>query len=141
MRPLLPAALALSTVLLLLQPAGAQMSDADRARRWFLEHDRDRDGYVTLDEVMKYEAKLFNRMDREGTGRLREDEYCAGIPPANTVELDRCHTRFARIDANGDNYITLDEIQEFYRKVLDAADQNQDGRVSLDEWMAATQGQ
>ena len=133
--------LALAALLCLLQPARAQASDADRAKQWFLQHDRDHDGYITLEEVMGYEEKLFKRMDQEGTGRLREDQYCAGIPSTNSVEIDRCHARFNKIDANGDAYITLDEIQDFYRIVLQTADQDQDGKVTLAEFMAATVGQ
>jgi Ca2+-binding EF-hand superfamily protein len=146
MRPIALLAPALAALFLLTQPvlsvrpASAQMTDADRAKRWFLEHDRDRDGYLTIDEVMGYEAKLFRRMDSAGTGRLREDQYCAGVPTTNTAELDRCHTRFAKIDADGDAYITLQEIQAYEQGFLQAADQNQDGKVSLDEFLAATQG-
>jgi len=140
MRKLLMVVLYLATVLVNILPAAAQMSDADRAKRWFVEHDRDHDGYITLDEVMGYETKLFNRMDSERAGRLREDQYCAGIPGSNSVELDRCHKRFAHIDANGDGYIDLDEIRDFYRLVLQTADQNGDGKITLEEWLAATAG-
>jgi hypothetical protein len=80
------------------------------------------------------------RVGRHRTGRLREDEYCAGIPATNLTELDRCHTRFVRIDCTGGGYITLDEIRDFYKLVLQTADQNNDGKVSLDEWLAATLG-
>lgn len=145
MRPNLSLALAplmaFATLLCLLQPARAQVTDADRAKQWFLQHDRDHNGYITLDEVMGYEEKLFKRMDQEGAGRLREDQYCGGIPATNEVEIERCHTRFAKIDANGDAYITLDELQDFYRIVLQTADQDQDGKVTLAEFMAATVGQ
>jgi Ca2+-binding EF-hand superfamily protein len=145
MRPALSLALApmlvFAALLCLLQPARAQATDADRAKQWFLQHDRDHDGYITLEEVMGYEAKLFKRMDQEGMGRLREDQYCGGIPSTNGVELERCHARFAKIDANGDAYITLDELQDFYRIVLQTADQDQDGKVTLAEFMNATVGQ
>ena len=145
MRPALSFALApvlaFAAFLCLLQPARAQATDADRAKQWFLQHDRDHDGYITLDEVMGYEEKLFKRMDQEGTGRLREDQYCGGIPTTNEVELERCHARFSKIDANGDAYLSLDEIQDYYRIVLQTADQNQDGKVTLDEFMAAAVGQ
>ena len=95
--------------------------------------DGDQDGFVNLDDVTGYTAKLFRRMDSRGTGRLTGEKYCGEIPPANTIELDRCHTRFARIDAKGDAYIALDEVQDFYRLVLRTADRNSDGKVSLDE--------
>jgi Ca2+-binding EF-hand superfamily protein len=43
----------------------AQTFDTRRAKECFVEHDRNHDGYVTLEEVMGYETKLFNRMDGE----------------------------------------------------------------------------
>ncbi len=145
MRRSLVPALALAAFLSLLTIAApgvhAEMTDADRAKRWFLEHDRNQDGYIDIDEVMGYEQKLFKRMDSQGTGRIREDQYCAGVPAANTVEIDRCHTRFTRIDAEGDGYITLKETEDFYRAALEAADLDKDGKVSLEEFMAATLGQ
>jgi Ca2+-binding EF-hand superfamily protein len=138
----MPKALLLALALLLLaaQPLRAQMTDQQRAKEWFVEHDRNHDGYVTLDEVMAYEAKRFRRMDQEGNGRLRQDEYCGGIPATNLPEIDRCHARFAKIDSNGDSYVTLDEIQEYVRAILQAADQDQDGKVSEAEFMAVAVG-
>ncbi len=133
-------ALLLSALALLFQPAAAQMSAEGRASRWFAEHDRNGDGYLQVDEVLAYEAKVFRRMDEDGDGRLRQDEYCGGIPSANTAELDRCHARFARIDANGDAYVILAEIQAFDRMLLQAADEDGDGKVSLREFLAASQG-
>ena len=91
-------------------PLAAQTDGAQETKLWFAAHDRNHDGYITVDEVIGYEAKLFNRMDSEGSGRLREDQYCAGIPTYNHAEQNRCHDRFVRIDANLDAYITLEEI-------------------------------
>src|SRR6266481_733649 len=110
-------------------PAQAQTSEEDRSIHWFQAHDRDHDGYLTVDEVIGYEMKLFQRMDRDGSGRLREDEYCGGIPATNTAELNRCHNRFNHIDANGDGYITPEKVADFYRLVLQTADQKGDGKV------------
>jgi len=125
--------------LIILDPARAQQSDEDRARRWFEEHDRDQDGFFTIEEVMRYETKLFQRTDHEARGRLREDEFCAGIPASNTIDLERCHRRFAHIDSNGDGTVTLEEIEEFYRLILQTADENGDGKVSLEEFLAVSQ--
>jgi Ca2+-binding EF-hand superfamily protein len=121
-------------------PAVAQLTDADLARIWFLAHDRNHDGVITFDEVTTYEGKLFNRTDAKQTGRLREDEYCAGIPSYNTGEQNRCHVRFAEIDPDRDDYITLDEIQDYYRLVLQTADRRGDGRITMEEWLAVAVG-
>jgi Ca2+-binding EF-hand superfamily protein len=132
----LAALLASSALLPFSRPLLAQQTNETLAKEWFVEHDRDHDGYITLDEVMGYEAKRFKRMGPDDAGRLREDQYCAGIPATNTAEASRCHTRFTKIDANGDAYITLDEIQEYYRALLQSADQNRDGRITWDEFKA-----
>jgi Ca2+-binding EF-hand superfamily protein len=138
----MPKALLLALALLLLaaQPVRAQMTDQQRAKEWFVEHDRNHDGYITLDEVMNYEAKRFRRMDAEGNGRLRQDEYCGGIPATNLPEIDRCHARFAKIDTDHDSYVTLDEIQAYISAILQAADQNQDGNITEAEFMAVAVG-
>jgi hypothetical protein len=66
--------------------AVAQMSDEDRARRWFMEHDRDHDGYVTLDEVMAYEGKLFETSIRRMAG-------------SNARQLARPRSKVSRVEA------------------------------------------
>ena len=118
--------------------AAAQTDGSQEAKLWFAAHDRNHDGFITVDEVIGYETKLFIRMDNEKSGRLRQDQYCAGIPTYNRAEQNRCHDRFVKIDADHDAYITLEEIQDFYRLVLQAADLRGDGHVTLDEWLAAT---
>ncbi len=120
--------------------AQAQTAEENQLIHWFQAHDRDHDGYLTVDELIGYEMKLFKRMDRDGSGRLREDEYCGGIPSTNTAEVNRCHNRFTHIDVNGDGYITPDEVADFYRLVLQTADQNGDGKVSVDELLATGLG-
>ena len=138
---ILAAMLASSVQLPLASPLLAQQTNETLAKEWFVEHDRDHDGYITLDEVMGYEAKRFKRMAPDDAGRLREDQYCAGIPTTNTAEVNRCHTHFTKIDANGDAYITLDEIHEYYRALLQSADQNQDGKITWDEFKAVAGSQ
>jgi Ca2+-binding EF-hand superfamily protein len=133
---ILAAIFASAVQLPLTRPLLAQQTNETLAKEWFVEHDRDHDGYITLDEVMGYEAKRFRRMGPDDAGRLREDQYCAGIPITNIAEMNRCHTRFTKIDANGDAYITLDEIQEYYRALLQSVDQNQDGKITWEEFKA-----
>src|SRR5215475_9175009 len=140
MRKLLWASLVIVGALTCAVPAVAQSTGIDEAKLWFAAHDRNHDGYITLDEVMGYDTKLFKRMDTAGDGRLREDQYCAGIPSYDGAEQKRCHSRCAQIDADQDAYITLTELQDFYRLTLQAADQKGDGRITLDEWLAVATG-
>jgi Ca2+-binding EF-hand superfamily protein len=130
---LLTFVLALSVVL----PTSAEMSAGERAKIWFKEHDRNGDGFLTVDEVVPYELKLFKRKDATDAGKLSLGEYCAGIPTNLTEEADRCHRRFAAIDSSGDGLITPEEITGYFSRVLQAADKNGDGKVSLDEWLAS----
>jgi Ca2+-binding EF-hand superfamily protein len=113
-------------------PSDKAQADA-RAKAWFTPHDRDRDGFVTVDEVIGYESKVFMRMDLDGDGRISADEFVTGIPPEL---VERYRKRFAEMDANGDGYLTLDEVNGYYRRSLAAADRNGDGKISLDEWLA-----
>jgi Ca2+-binding EF-hand superfamily protein len=112
---------------------GDQAKIDARAKAWFTPHDRDGNGFVTVDEVVGYETKLFRRMDLDGDGRISADEFATGIPPEL---LERYHKRFAQIDANRDGYLTLDEVDNYYRRTLEAADRDRDGKVSLEEWLA-----
>jgi hypothetical protein len=125
-------AMALSVVL----PAFAEMSARERANLWFQQRDQSGDGFLTVEEVVLYEFKLFERMDSRGEGKLSEAEYCIDIPAELTANINRCRLHFAAIDTNDDDYITPDEIATYLRLVFQAADQNGDGKVSLGEWAA-----
>jgi Ca2+-binding EF-hand superfamily protein len=113
-------------------PSDRAQADA-RAKAWFTPHDRDRDGFLTVDEVAGYESKAFRREDLDGDGRISVDEFLTGIP---SELIERYRKRFTQMDANGDGYLTLDEVDGYYRRILQAADRNGDGKVSLDEWLA-----
>ena len=72
---------------------------------------------------------LYQRMDTNGDGKISREEW-RGRPEG-----------FARLDANGDGFLTPDEIRagRFQRQGSDRRgprlmDQNNDGRISRDEW-------
>jgi EF hand len=117
-------------------PTDRAQADA-RAKVWLTPHDRDRDGFLTIDEVVGYESKAFRREDLDGDGRISAAEFVTGIPPEL---VERYRKRFAEMDANGDGYLTLDEVNGYYRRILQAANRDGDGKVSLDEWLAVAHG-
>jgi Ca2+-binding EF-hand superfamily protein len=140
MKSLLAATFCLAGLLADVTSTAAQQSAADWAKRWFMENDRDHDGYLTADEVIAYQLKLLKRMDRFDDGNISPQEYCAGIDPSRSADMARCHKQFAAIDANGNGYITAEEVTNYYQLVLKAADVNKDDKVSLEEWLAAQGG-
>jgi Ca2+-binding EF-hand superfamily protein len=111
------------------------------ATNWFKSHDRDNDGYLTADEVIGYELKLMKRADKSGDGKLSLREFIAGIPPDQPDEIDRYRRRFKAMDADHDGFVTPDEMTSFYRFLLKTSDTGGDGRVSLQEWLGATEGE
>ena len=146
MRSALPLLLALGLGMLGLGPAAAPTAMADSpaigsATNWFKSHDRDNDGYLNADEVTGYELKLMKRADKSGDGKLSPREFVAGIPLDQPDEIDRYHRRFKAMDAGRDGFVTPEEMTTFYRFLLTTSDTNGDGRVSLQEWLGATEGE
>lgn len=118
--------------------AQADMSATQSATNWFKTHDRNGDGYLTPDEVIPYELKVMKRMDANGDGMLSIDEYLAGVPADQADLLDHYRRRFKAMDANGDGFVTPDELSAFYTFLLHTSDSNEDGQVSLEEWLSVT---
>jgi len=111
------------------------------ATNWFKSHDRDNNGYLDADEVIGYELKLMKRADKSGDGKLSLREFIAGIPLDQPEEIDRYRRRFKAMDDDHDGYVTPEEMTTFYRFLLTTSDTSGDGRVSLPEWLGATEGE
>jgi hypothetical protein len=127
-----------------LAPTPAAKADSPAigsATNWFKSHDRDKDGYLTFDEVVGSEVKLMKRADKNGDGKLSLREFIAGVPLDQPDEIDRYHRRFKAMDADHDGLVTPDELTTFYRFLLTTSDTNGDGHVSLQEWLGATEGE
>lgn len=120
-------------------PAFAQEAenDADSAARYFDRLDQKKQGFFTLADMQRIETKVFHRTDDNKDGQLTLSEYNFGIPDSERDVIERFTRRFRLADADNNGRVTLDEYMQFCAKVVAAADANQDGMVTREEFVAA----
>jgi hypothetical protein len=123
-------------------PALAQEAetDAQSAERYFDRLDQKKQGFFTLADMQRIEAKTFIRTDDNKDGELTLSEYNFGIPDERQDIIDRFTRRFRLADADTNGRVTMDEYMEFCAKVVTAADTNPDGMVTKEEFIAASSG-
>lgn len=134
----LPIALALLT--LCTTPAFAQQSDTDYYTAYFNRLDQNKDGSFTLADLQRISAKEFKRTDDNKNGMLSLSEYLYGIPPDRQDAIARFTKRFNSSDTDGNGEVTLDEDAAFCQRLVTAADKNNDGVVTLAEYLAVNGG-
>jgi Ca2+-binding EF-hand superfamily protein len=115
-------------------------TDAESAARYFDRLDQKKQGFFSLADMQRIEAKTFTRTDDDKDGQLTLSEYNFGIPDDRQDIIERFTRRFRLADGNGDGRVTMDEYREFCAKAVSAADANQDGMVTKDEFVAASSG-
>lgn len=120
--------------------AMAQETDAQSAERYFDRLDQKKQGFITLADMQRIEAKAFKRTDDNKDGEITLSEYNFGIPDDRQDVIDRFTRRFRLADADSNGRVTMDEYMAFCAKVIDAADANKDGQVTKDEFVAASSG-
>ena len=123
-------------------PAVAQgtETDAQSAERYFDRLDQKKQGFFTLADMQRIEAKTFKRVDDNKDGELTLSEYNFGIPDDRQDVIDRFTRRFRLADADTNGRVTMDEYMAFCAEVVAAADTNQDGMVTREEFVAASGG-
>lgn len=111
---LVPAVLAAALLLpcLLPAPAAAQMEPR---------LDRNRDGFMDLQEAQQAALEKFTALDANRDGSLSPPEM--GIAP--NVENP--------VDTNGDHRVSFQEYWQFFSGQFTAADTDRDGRLSAQE--------
>ena len=126
-------------VLTLGAPALAQQveTDVQSAERYFQRLDQKKQDFFTLADLQRMEGKAFKRTDDNKDGVLTLSEYVFGIPDDRQDVIDRFTRRYRLADADNNGGILFDEYMEFCARVVVAADANQDGMVSKEEFIAA----
>jgi Ca2+-binding EF-hand superfamily protein len=115
-------------------------TDADSAGHYFDRLDQKKQGFITLADMQRIEAKAFRRTDDNKDGELTLSEYNFGIPDDRQDVIDRFTRRFRLADADNNGRVTMDEYMAFCARVIDAADANKDGQVTKEEFVAAAGG-
>ena len=123
-------------------PALAQQTetDAQSAERYFDRLDQKKQGFFTLADMQRIESKTFTRTDDNKNGELTLSEYNFGIPDEREDVIERFTRRFRLADADTNGRVTMDEYMAFCVQVVGAADTNQDGMVTKEEFIAASSG-
>lgn len=117
----------------------------------FVAMDTNKDGQLSRLEIEAAEAKLqaqrraaqdqrrtatFKKLDTNGDGQLSQAEFNAGVPLPPEAKPDATKA-LARMDANKDQKITLQEYRAGPTADFDKLDANKDGKLSLQERAAA----
>jgi multidrug efflux pump subunit AcrB len=118
-------------------PAGTPQ---DFAQHWFENHDRKHLGYVTIDQAIDYDRRVFSRYDANHDGRLTFQEMFGGIPADQPTYLAAAHARFDKMDVDHRGSISFEEMADYDRSFLKQIDQKGDGRITEEEWFAGTIG-
>ena len=109
--------------------------------------DADGDGFMSYEDVARVYPNLtkvtFQSVDKNSDGRLSYDEY---YTTDTQIALAQCEESsfldLASMDADGDNFLSMDELKGGYPKVTASdfrtIDLNSDNRVSAMELLAPT---
>ena len=119
-------------------PALAQETDAASAERYFDRLDQKKQGFFTLADMQRVEGKAFKRIDIDNDGEITLSEFTDGIPSDRQDIIDRFTRRFELADADDSGRVPMQEYMDFCARVVTAADANQDGMVTKEEFIAAS---
>lgn len=108
-------------------PAQAQRADA-----LLRNADANQDGDVTREEFRVSRATQFRRLDRDNDGVAMLSEM-PRLANSNRPEARALRTLLTRADRDGDGRITRAEFVDGPSPLFEAADADQDGRLSSEE--------
>jgi len=96
--------------------------------------DQDGNGEVTQAEVDAFKQARFAEVDADGDGRITLEEATAH---EQAKAAERAQERLARMDENKDGAITADEMKFPGGSLIEKADADGSGGVTMDEIKAA----
>lgn len=101
-----------------------------RSPKVFAKLDSNADGKITAAELQPRAAKRFDRLDQNSNGEVTAAEIDTAFQKVIAQRRDRILRRMDK-DANG--IVSRAELDAFVVFMMDSADSNHDGGVSLDE--------
>lgn len=92
--------------------------------------DCENDGTIEKGEVDEHFPQVFFIYDKDRSRDLSRSEYVSSTHPEDKALQARI---FKLMDSNGDNLVSTTEYRLYFYQIIDSADINSDGEVSLQE--------
>jgi len=103
--------------------AFGQLLEDDSIDTDFREMDRDKDGFIAMEEMQEYQEKKFNELDKDKNGEISAEE----------LKEDKTKM-FANADSDNDKKISRQEAFKQINEYVNGMDSDKDGRVSEKEF-------
>lgn len=100
-----------------------QLMEDDSIDTDFQEMDRDKDGFIAMEEMQEYQEKKFNELDKDKNGEISAEE----------LKEDKTKM-FDKADSDNDKKVSRQEAIKQINEYVNGMDTDKDGRVSEKEF-------
>ena len=118
--------LASTTALALVLGLGGTAAMADEL---FMQLDADEDSQITYEEFVAYNEQAYTGAIKEPDDKLFSRDYTEARIHRDDEPVDT-----VQIDADEDEYVSMEEAQADWETTFDSLDENDDGVIDEDEW-------